>query len=93
VQDRLSHSADLILRIQGSTELLVHRIMLSARCAVVLARARCLIRSPASRAFPSNFSFFFLENALFSFYFSITTYQNENKCWVAGDGHQPYPVR
>jgi hypothetical protein len=39
VQDRLSHGADLMLRIQGSTELPVHRIMLSASCAVVLTRA------------------------------------------------------
>ena len=34
-QDRLSHGADLMLRIQGPTELPVHRIMLSARCAVL----------------------------------------------------------
>ena len=38
MQVRLSHGADLMLRIQGSTELPVHRIMLSARYAVVLAR-------------------------------------------------------
>jgi hypothetical protein len=33
--DRLVHGADLMVRIQGSTELPVHRVMLSARCAVL----------------------------------------------------------
>jgi hypothetical protein len=33
--DRLTHGADLVVRIQGSTELPVHRVMLSTRCAVL----------------------------------------------------------
>jgi inhibitor of Bruton tyrosine kinase len=33
--DRLAHGADLMVRVQGSTELPVHRVMLSARCAVL----------------------------------------------------------
>jgi hypothetical protein len=33
--DRLSHGADLMLRIQGSTELPVHRVILSSRCAIL----------------------------------------------------------
>jgi len=32
---KLPHGADLVLRIQGSTELAVHRAVLSARCAVL----------------------------------------------------------
>jgi hypothetical protein len=34
-KSKLSHGADLMLRVQNSTELPVHRIVLSARCAVL----------------------------------------------------------
>ena len=39
-KSKLSHGADLMLRVQNSTELPAHRVVLSARCAV-LARVLC----------------------------------------------------
>jgi hypothetical protein len=40
----------------------------------------------------SPWSLFFLGKR-FILYYIITNYVTEDKCWVAGDGHQPYSAR